>query len=86
MKRAGATIVAIFLAVAAHGQTRIATDIEIRQMEEEARRASSFEGKVTARVNLGWASTKRPSVRRGCQWPPRSGSWRRGRACATCSS
>ena len=59
MKSACATIVAVFLAVAAHGQTRIATDIEIRHMEEEARRASSFEGRVTARVNLGELRSER---------------------------
>jgi tetratricopeptide (TPR) repeat protein len=59
MKRAGAAIVAVFLAVATHGQTRIASDIEIRQTEEEARRASTFEAKVMARVNLGELRSER---------------------------
>jgi tetratricopeptide (TPR) repeat protein len=50
MKRA---TVLLFLALAAHAQTRIASDIEIRQMEEDVRRALDFDTRVAAHVNLG---------------------------------
>jgi len=46
-------VAAVFLALAARAQTRIASDVEIRQMEEEARRAAGFDARVSARVNLG---------------------------------
>lgn len=59
MKWAAVAIVAVLFAFGAHAQTRIASDIEIRQMEEEAKRASSFEAKVTARVNLGELRSER---------------------------
>ena len=59
MKRAVVVAIAAFLALSSHAQTRIASDIEIRQMEEEAKRASSFEARVTARVNLGELRSER---------------------------
>ncbi|HVR38269.1 MAG TPA: hypothetical protein VMU84_04185, partial [Thermoanaerobaculia bacterium] len=41
-----------FVALTAHAQTRIASDIEIRQMEEDARKAPDFDTRVSAHVNL----------------------------------
>ena len=53
MKRAGLAAVLALAAVAARAQTHIASDVEIRQMEEAARKASSFPARVSAHINLG---------------------------------
>jgi len=50
MKRAA---VVLCFALAAHAQTRIASDVEIRQMEEAVRRTLDFATRVAAYVNLG---------------------------------
>lgn len=53
MMRAVVVIAVAFVALVALGQTRVTSDIEIRQMEASARKASDFATKVAAHVNLG---------------------------------
>lgn len=53
MRRAAIAVVAVFTMFAARGQMRIASDIEIREMEEAAQRAKAFDAKVSAHYNLG---------------------------------
>lgn len=49
MKRA---LIAVFVTLSMQAQTHIASDVEIRQMEETARRASDFDTRVAAHVSL----------------------------------
>ena len=53
MRRVSIALLLAMFVLDARGQTRIASDVEIRQMEEEAARAGTFDAKVAVRVNLG---------------------------------
>jgi len=53
MRLAFVIVAATCISFAVFAQTRIASDVEIRQMEESARRAPDFDTKVAARLNLG---------------------------------
>jgi len=52
MRRAG-VVAAMVLALGARAQTRIASDVEIRELEEAARGAADFDTKVAAQISLG---------------------------------
>jgi tetratricopeptide (TPR) repeat protein len=53
MRRAAIAVVAVCITLAGRAQTRIASDIEIREMEEAAKRAKGFDASVSAHYNLG---------------------------------
>lgn len=53
MRRVMVVFAVAFTALTAHGQTRITSDVEIRNMEGKVRKATDFETRVSARINLG---------------------------------
>lgn len=53
MRRTAAAVLLALAAAALRAQTHIATDVEVREMEEAARKAPDFPSRVSAHINLG---------------------------------